>query len=171
MKMMLIAAAALLITGSAAAQSPTDKPQACWLETSAATMDGAMGGAGLRDTKVWDSTVSGVLVRHAKGDVLIDTAFGPNAEAQMNELPDAARAFGLQIIAGAKDRKPILDVLATLFPSKTRPTKITSRRKNNPKNAWRRSDGRPAEGTPGRRLDFLRSSNNERHQNIPGPRR
>jgi hypothetical protein len=75
MKIIFIAAASLLITASAAAQSPADKPQGCWLETSAATMDGALGGAGLRETKVWDSAVSGVLVRHPKGDVLIDAGF------------------------------------------------------------------------------------------------
>jgi hypothetical protein len=43
MKIMFIAAAGLLITASAAARSPTDKQQACWLETSAATMDAALG--------------------------------------------------------------------------------------------------------------------------------
>jgi hypothetical protein len=71
-KIILITIAVLSITASAAAQSSSGKPQACWFETSAVTMDGTMGGAGLRDTKVWDSTVSVVVVRHAKGDVLID---------------------------------------------------------------------------------------------------
>jgi N-acyl homoserine lactone hydrolase len=103
----------LSITSFAAAKSPTDRPQACWLETSATTMDAAMGGAGLRETPVWKSTISSVLVRHARGDVLIDTGFGPNAEAQMSELPPAGKAFGLGILSGAKDRKSILDELAT----------------------------------------------------------
>ena len=114
MKIKTITFTALLIAASAAAQSPTDKTQACWLETSKATMDGAMGGAGLLETKVWDSTVSGVLIRHANGDVLIDTGFGPIAETEMNELPPAGRAFGLQVVSGAKDRKPILALLATV---------------------------------------------------------
>jgi N-acyl homoserine lactone hydrolase len=88
--------------------------QVCWLETSAAKMDAAMGGSGIRDSKVWDSTISSVLIRHANGDVLIDTGFGPDAEAQMSELPDASRAFGLQVLSGAKDRKSILDTLVTV---------------------------------------------------------
>jgi N-acyl homoserine lactone hydrolase len=88
--------------------------QVCWLETSAGKIDAAMGGAGIRDSKVWDSTISSVLIRHPKGDVLIDTGFAPDAEAQMSELPDANRAFGLQILSGAKDRKSIVDSLATV---------------------------------------------------------
>jgi N-acyl homoserine lactone hydrolase len=114
MKIMVIATAGLLITASAVAKAPSGKPQACWLETSAGTVDAAMAGAGIRDTKVWSSTISSVLVRHAKGDVLIDAGFGPNAEAQMSELPEAGKAFGLQIVAGAKDRTSIVDALATV---------------------------------------------------------
>ena len=87
-------------------------------------MDGAMGGAGLRETKVWQSTVSVVLFRHAKGDVLIDTGFSPNAETQMNELPPAGRAFGAQIVSGAKDRKSILAVLETVNESPTQVSRI-----------------------------------------------
>ena len=124
MKTMLTIVAGLLISTSAAAQRPADKPQACWVETSAATMDGAMGGAGLRDTKIWHSTISGVLVRDAKGDVLIDTSFGPNAEAQMNELPAPARAFGSQVVSGAKDRKSIVDALASVDEQPSQVTRI-----------------------------------------------
>jgi N-acyl homoserine lactone hydrolase len=113
-KIQIFAAAGLLIAASAIAKGSADKPQACWLETSAGTADAAMAGAGLRDTKIWNSTVSGVLVRHAKGDVLIDTGFSRNAEAQMNELPEAGKAFGLQIVSGAKDRTSIVNALATV---------------------------------------------------------
>ena len=91
MKTMLTIVAGLLISTSAAAQRPADKPQACWVETSAATMDGAMGGAGLRDTKIWHSTISGVLVRDAKGDVLstgaMDRKSIVDADASVDEQP------------------------------------------------------------------------------------
>jgi N-acyl homoserine lactone hydrolase len=113
MKKIALVAAALLM-GSAAARASAAAPQVCWLETSAAKMDGTMGGAGLRETPVWDSTISSVLFRHAKADVLVDTGFGPNAEAQMSELPAAGKAFGLQIFSGAKDRKSIRDALASV---------------------------------------------------------
>jgi N-acyl homoserine lactone hydrolase len=83
-----------------------------------------LGGAGIRETKVWSSTISGVLVRHAKGDVLIDTGLGPNAEAQTSELPASERAFGLQVLAGAKDRRSILDALATVGEPPARVTRI-----------------------------------------------
>lgn len=98
----------------AASHAPRGGTQVCWIETSATPLDAAMGGNGIRKTQVWNSTISSVLVRHPKGDVLIDAGFSPNAEAQMNELPDAARAFGLQIVAGAKNRKPLLDGLSSV---------------------------------------------------------
>ena len=51
MKIILTAIAVLSITASSVAQSPSGKAQASWLETSAVTMDGTMGGAGLLGTK------------------------------------------------------------------------------------------------------------------------
>lgn len=114
MKTLLAIATGLLISASAGAQAPAGKPQVCWIETASSTMDGAMGGAGLLHTKVWHSTLSVLLVRDEKGDVLIDTGYGPNAEMQMNELPEAGRAFGLMVVSGSKDRKPIADALATV---------------------------------------------------------
>lgn len=114
MKTLFAIATGLLMSSAAIAQAPPGKPQACWLETAASTMNGAMGGAGLRTTKVWHSTVSAVLVRDRSGDVLIDTGFSPNAEAQMNELPASARAFGLQVLSGARNRKSLIDTLATV---------------------------------------------------------
>lgn len=102
------------LTSAVAAAGLPRPDSACWLETSASSMPGALGGTGLRDTKVWNSTISSVLVRHPRGDILIDAGLGPDAQAQMDELPPASRAFGLQIVAGAKDRKTILQALATV---------------------------------------------------------
>lgn len=117
MKQTLLAiAASILFTAPAStfAASASSRPTAYWLETSASTMDASMGGDGIRYTKVWHSTISSVLLRHPKGDVLIDTGFGRNAEAQMSELPAGERDFGLQIVSGAKDRTPIVDALETV---------------------------------------------------------
>ena len=115
-QVLLVTAASFLLTASAStlAASSRGGPSVCWLETSASTMDAAMGGTGIRETPVWHSTISSILVRHPKGDVLIDTGFGRTAEAQMSELPEAGRAFGLQIVSGAKDRTSIVDTLATV---------------------------------------------------------
>ena len=114
MKPLLAIIASLFISATACAQTPANAPQVCWIETSASTLDGAMGGAGLRDTKVWYSTISSLLVHNKNGDVLIDTGFSQNAEDQMNELPAPGRAFGLQVVSGAKDRKSIIDGLASV---------------------------------------------------------
>ena len=71
-----------------------------------------MGGAGIRRTTEWRSTISSVLVRHPQGDVLIDTGFGPDAEAQMGELPEPNRDFGRMILQGSKNRMPLVAALA-----------------------------------------------------------
>ncbi len=93
MKKTFSAISSLLIAISAPAAAAKVEPEACWIEMSASPMPAAMGGDGMRETKVWNSTISAVLVRHPTGDVLIDTGFGPRAETQMDELPAAARAF------------------------------------------------------------------------------
>jgi len=111
MNILFAVATALLFAVSGAVADPVHLPQACWLESSSAVMDATLGAQGLRDTTVWFSTVSSVLVRHPKGDVLIDTGFSPKAEAQMNELPDEGRAFGSNVVAASKGRKPIDEVL------------------------------------------------------------
>ncbi|MFZ6655618.1 MBL fold metallo-hydrolase [Undibacterium sp. TJN19] len=110
----MAAGAMMLLAASIEAQAAVRSNEACWVETAAVSIDAKMGGADIRETKVWNSTISSVLFRHPQGDVLIDTGFGPNAEAQMNELPTSSRDFGLQIIAGAKNRKPLLAELAKL---------------------------------------------------------
>ena len=49
----IFAVVGLLIAASAIAKGAAEKPQACWLETSTSTMNAAMAGTGIRDTKVW----------------------------------------------------------------------------------------------------------------------
>ncbi len=44
----------------------------CWLEFANQETSGQLGTAGLSGTKPWSVTVSGLLVRHPRGDVLID---------------------------------------------------------------------------------------------------
>ncbi len=48
MKMILVAAASLLVATSAAAKSAAHKTEVCWVETSAAAMDAALGGDGIK---------------------------------------------------------------------------------------------------------------------------
>ncbi|MES2349579.1 MAG: MBL fold metallo-hydrolase, partial [Pseudomonadota bacterium] len=108
-----LSSGALLLSASASATVPPGTA-ACWVETASSTMDAAMGGAGIRRTSQWHSTVSTVLFRHGRGDVLIDTGFGPDAAAQMSELPAPNRDFGMMILDGAKNRTPLIAALANV---------------------------------------------------------
>src|SRR5262245_24480629 len=54
---------------------PSPRPpaiQLCWLEYSTNQLPGSYGLAGDSAQEAWDITYSGLLVRHPKGDVLID---------------------------------------------------------------------------------------------------
>jgi N-acyl homoserine lactone hydrolase len=77
--------------------------QVCWLEFSHRFVWGQMGTAGLTRTGTWRNTASGLLVRHPKGDVLIDAGYSPNVREETKGLKLKPRLFttvalnGLQI--------------------------------------------------------------------------
>jgi N-acyl homoserine lactone hydrolase len=50
--------------------------EVCWLETGGRVASAGFGAAGLTRASRWDVTTSAILVRHPKGDVLIDTGLG-----------------------------------------------------------------------------------------------
>jgi N-acyl homoserine lactone hydrolase len=67
--------------------------QVCWLEFSRSDVWGQMGTAGLTRTGTWKNTASGLLVRHPKGDVLIDAGYSPNVREETKGLPFKERLF------------------------------------------------------------------------------
>ena len=60
--------------------------QLCWLETAGTQGPGAFGASGRTKTDVWQATTSALLVRHPKGDLLIDSGFSVHAEEEKAEL-------------------------------------------------------------------------------------
>ena len=103
MRLALTLALLALVPITAGAAPGKVIPQICWIEYSATDLPGAMGGQGITETKVWHSTFSGVLVRHPRGDMLIDTGLSPDAPAEVNELPKNERTFGQGIVKSAKN--------------------------------------------------------------------
>lgn len=59
--------------------------QACWAEMGRSDAPGQVATAGLTRTHAWDVTVSGLLVRHPKGNVVIDVG---NSSAFPSEIAD-----------------------------------------------------------------------------------
>ena len=64
---------------------PVTSIQACWAEMGRNDAPGQVATAGLTRTRAWDVTVSGLLVRHPKGDVVIDVG---NSSAFASEIAD-----------------------------------------------------------------------------------
>jgi glyoxylase-like metal-dependent hydrolase (beta-lactamase superfamily II) len=104
----LSAAVAALALSMGAAEAA---PQVCWVEFSHGDAPGAFGAAGA-SAPVWKNTASGLLVRHPKGDVLIDAGWARSTEAQLAEFSDAKRPVAQRLAAAAAGRISAPDALA-----------------------------------------------------------
>jgi glyoxylase-like metal-dependent hydrolase (beta-lactamase superfamily II) len=85
--------------------------QVCWLEFSRSDLPGQLGTAGLTRTPTWRNTASGLLVRHPKGMVLIDSGYSPNTLAEAEERPLLARRFTKVAYEGVRDLSTVTEAL------------------------------------------------------------
>lgn len=81
--------------------------QVCWLEFSRSEVWGQIGTAGLTRTGTWKNTASGLLVRHPKGDVLIDAGYSPNVREETKGRPLLARFFTGVALNGIYDESSV----------------------------------------------------------------
>lgn len=77
--------------------------QVCWLEFARGEVWGQLGTAGVTRTRSWKNTTSGVLVRHPKGDVLIDAGYSPNVREETLGRPLLTRFFTGMALNGLYD--------------------------------------------------------------------
>lgn len=71
---------------------PVQTPvEVCWLETGGTKAAGGFGSAGMSRAETWEATASVLLVRHPKGDVLIDTGMTLAGEEEKKDLSGWAR--------------------------------------------------------------------------------
>lgn len=82
--------------------------EVCWLETGGRDTLGGFGTAGLTQASTWQVTTSALLVRHPKGDVLIDTGMSENVEHDASELVGWSR-FVFNHTAGSNEPSRRLD--------------------------------------------------------------
>ena len=85
--------------------------QVCWVEFARSEFWGQLGTAGLTRTPKWRSTVSGVLVRHPQGDVLIDAGYSPTMLEELGERPLLARRFTERGYSSTYDRSTVTEAL------------------------------------------------------------
>src|SRR6185503_6884705 len=65
------------------------KVQACWVETGKTESWGGNASSGWSSTKTWNITAAALLIRHPKGDVLIDTGKSFRLEEEVKDLGPA----------------------------------------------------------------------------------
>jgi glyoxylase-like metal-dependent hydrolase (beta-lactamase superfamily II) len=73
------------------APAPSGTVEVCWLETGGTTVGGGLGSGGASRAPTWAVTSSALLVRHPKGDVLLDTGLSATAQDDGAELRGWAR--------------------------------------------------------------------------------
>ncbi len=103
------------------APAPTVPLEVCWLETGGTTVAAGFAAGGPTSLSQWEVTSSALLVRHPKGDVLIDSGISPNAAAEAAEL-SAWKHFVFGQTAGRNEpRGSLTSMLAAL---KAEPTAV-----------------------------------------------
>jgi len=65
--------------------------QICWLEYTRREAPGGVAMAGLSPKSPWNVTTSGLLVRHPRGDVVIDLGFSSHFEEEIRDYPPILR--------------------------------------------------------------------------------
>jgi len=91
---------ALAASSSAAPAPVAEKPVGvCWIEYGGGSAPGGFGAQGAK-AAVWRNTASGLLVRHPRGDVLIDAGWSTAAVSEVNEFAPAKGAVAARILAG-----------------------------------------------------------------------
>jgi glyoxylase-like metal-dependent hydrolase (beta-lactamase superfamily II) len=78
--------------------APTARPDAppievCWIETASVDTKGELATEGPTELRRWHATSSALLVRHPKGDLLVDTGTTPTHRDDIRELKAGARIY------------------------------------------------------------------------------
>ncbi|MBS2011501.1 MAG: MBL fold metallo-hydrolase [Deltaproteobacteria bacterium] len=76
--------------------------RACWIEYGRNEANGQVATAGLSRTARWSITVAGLLVRHPKGDVVVDVGNSSRFTTEIADYPLASRTW-LMLIPGSNE--------------------------------------------------------------------
>lgn len=97
------------------APAPAQAPiQACWLEYGTATFPGTYGLAGASDDYHWDVTFSGILLRHPKGDLLLDVGKSTHFSDEVEDQHFLSRQLLKNIQGGGDWRLSVVQALQTV---------------------------------------------------------
>lgn len=93
---------------------PVTPLQVCWIETGAVSVPGGYGAGGATTTETWEVTSAAILIRHPKGDLVLDTGISPSAEEESKELGLWSRFVFSQTAGRNQQRRNLSEGLAAL---------------------------------------------------------
>ena len=99
---------------------PTTKVQVCWIDTGGVSVGGGYGAGGATLADTWEVTSAAILIRHPKGDLVLDTGISPSAEEESHELGGWSRFIFSQTAGQNVQRRKLSLALAALGVTKPR---------------------------------------------------
>lgn len=88
--------------------------EVCWIDTGGVSVPGGYGAGGSAEAKTWEVTAAALVIRHPKGDLVLDTGISTNAREENREL-GAWRSFVNSQTAGRNvPRRNLADSLTAL---------------------------------------------------------
>ncbi|MCY1082740.1 MBL fold metallo-hydrolase [Archangium lansingense] len=88
--------------------------QVCWVDTGGVTVPGGYGAGGSTVAATWEVTSAALVIRHPKGDLVLDTGISPQAQEEQREL-GAWKRFTFSQTAGRNvPRRNLKDALTAL---------------------------------------------------------
>jgi N-acyl homoserine lactone hydrolase len=120
--LLLLSACATLPTAPEHAFSPLPEVQTalevCWIDTGGLSVPGGYGAGGTTTAQTWEATSPALLIRHPRGDLVLDTGISPKASEERAELT-GWRHFVFGQTAGRNvPRRNLSEALAALGAAK-----------------------------------------------------
>ncbi|OJT26155.1 hypothetical protein BO221_10060 [Archangium sp. Cb G35] len=94
--------------------SPGTPLQVCWVDTGGLTAPGGYGAGGSTVADTWEVTSAALVIRHPKGDLVLDTGISPHAQEEKQELGAWKRFIFSQTAGRNEPRRNLKDALTAL---------------------------------------------------------
>jgi glyoxylase-like metal-dependent hydrolase (beta-lactamase superfamily II) len=88
--------------------------QVCWIDTGGVSVPGRYGAGGSTVADTWEVTSAAFVIRHPRGDLVLDTGISPNAEEERRELGAWKRFVFSQTAGRNLPRRNLKEALTTL---------------------------------------------------------
>ena len=88
--------------------------QVCWVDTGGVSVAGSYGAGGSTVASTWEVTSAALVIRHPKGDLVLDSGISPQAQEEKRELGLWGRFVFAQTAGRNTPRKSLTEALAAL---------------------------------------------------------